>query len=173
MASNANMAALVQALNNLKVEGLDVTGVSVTGVNVTIKVSQEKKILNPKTNRWVKVDGAIGKAILGLAPEKPQEKKASEHIRTTSEWAALGGYTLFPGEEVQVKGTKPTDIYVVKRSAKVPHSVYCSCPAWKFQRLSPVLRTCKHCQAVCGIVNEAKRVADNADNAKKVPTQAL
>lgn len=159
--NNANMAALAKALDNLKVEGIE----------VTVKVNQEKKVLNPKTNRWVKVDGAIGKAILGLTPE--EEKPATKPIRTTSEWAALGGYTLATGEEVQVQGTKPTDIYVVKRSDKVPCSVYCSCPAWKFQKLTPVLRTCKHCQAVCGIVNEAKRVAANADEAKKVPTQAL
>lgn len=81
-------------------------------------------------------------------------------IKTTDEWIKLCGYDLKPGESVMVKGKKD-EIYKVTRSKKIPESVYCSCPAWKYQRLNPVIRTCKHCVAVCGKEAEELRVKNN------------
>lgn len=66
---------------------------------------------------------------------------------------------LEPGQRVQVKGEQ--DTYTITRSAKEPRSVYCSCPAWKYQRINPLVRTCKHCIALLGKDNEEARVNAN------------
>jgi hypothetical protein len=34
-------------------------------------------------------------------------------------------------------------------------NVYCSCPAWKFQKIHPHLRTCKHMTKLAKEINEA------------------
>lgn len=42
--------------------------------------------------------------------------------------------------------SNPEVVYTIKRGTD--GNVYCSCPAWKFQKLSPQLRTCKHLRAL-------------------------
>lgn len=108
-----------------------------------------QKILNPTTNRWVKPDGKVGKKLAAKVPE------------TIDEWKALNGYALKEGECVRVIG-ESGNTYFVKKSNKNPFSVWCSCPAWKYQRLTPTLRTCKHCIAVCGKEKEDERIKNAA-----------
>jgi hypothetical protein len=76
-------------------------------------------------------------------------------IMTTEEWKQQGCMTLANGASVYVMGR---EMYKVSRARK-GDSMYCSCPAWKFQNLHPLTRTCKHCEAVCGKENEALRIA--------------
>jgi hypothetical protein len=42
--------------------------------------------------------------------------------------------------------SNPEIVYTIKRGAD--GNVYCSCPAWKFQKLNPKNRTCKHLRAL-------------------------
>ncbi len=77
------------------------------------------------------------------------------HAPTIEEWKQQGGVTLANGTSVYVMGR---EVYKVSRARK-GDSMYCSCPAWKFQNLHPLRRTCKHCEAVCGKENEALRIA--------------
>lgn len=80
--------------------------------------------------------------------------------KTIEAWKAFGGYQLLPGEAVNVISARdPTQVYIVKCAQQDPSSIYCSCEAWKYQRLNPRARTCKHCIAVCGATAEKRRVA--------------
>jgi len=79
--------------------------------------------------------------------------------KTYAEWEAAGGYELSHGESVLViSATNPSIQYKVTKATSGT-SVYCSCPAWKFQKLNPAVRTCKHCIAVCGAKAERVRCA--------------
>jgi hypothetical protein len=78
-----------------------------------------------------------------------------EAIPTVEDWEAEGGIVLSPGETVFVKGR---ETYQVSR-ARQGDGIFCNCAAWKFQKLHPLRRTCKHCEAVCGKQNEALRIA--------------
>jgi len=108
-------------------------------------------VLNPKTKRWVLVNGKIGKQILATASTTSSESKNTNDVekkclhKTLLEWIEFGGYTLDAGEGVEV--VSGINTYIVKCS-KSGNCVYCSCPAWKYQRLPPRERTCKHCVAV-------------------------
>lgn len=115
------------------------------------------KVFNPKTKRWVKSTGKIGRQ---LVVESNPKSDSSNEPWCIEQWKKHGGHELAPGESVNVKGCTDT-IYIVKRSEKIPSSVYCSCPAWKYQKLNPLLRTCKHCKAVCGEDYELRRVENN------------
>lgn len=142
----AQVDTLVDALASLKIDVVD------------------GKVLNPKTNRWVKATGKIGREL--IAASKPQPRTESDNEPWDIEqWRNHGGYELAPGESVKVKGSLDPEgihtIYMVKRSEKVPNSVYCSCPAWKYQKLHPLRRTCKHCKAVCGDSAELRRIENN------------
>lgn len=54
---------------------------------------------------------------------------------------------LKAGQSIHIESTtQPGTFYAITRSHNGTH-VYCSCPAWKYQRLNPLLRTCKHLQA--------------------------
>lgn len=121
------------------------------------------KVLNPKTNRWVKATGKIGRELI-LVSAAPKLDTSNEPW-DIEQWRKHGGYELAPGESVKVKGSLDPEgihtIYTVKRSEKVPNSVYCSCPAWKYQKLHPLVRTCKHCKAVCGDSTEMRRIENN------------
>lgn len=115
---------------------------------VVAKPAEEKKSKKAKVEKPVE--------------EKPVEEKQVAEVKqddaaTIEEWEAEGGIILNPGESVFVKGTK--DTYKVTRGKA--DGVYCSCAAWKFQRLNPLRRTCKHCEAVCGKEAEALRIAMN------------
>jgi hypothetical protein len=49
-----------------------------------------------------------------------------------------------PGEKVNVMSSKGSEYYTITMPKKEGALPYCSCAAWKYQRLSPALRTCKH-----------------------------
>ena len=80
---------------------------------------------------------------------------SSSDAMTIEEWTNEGGITLMPGESVEVKGRT---VYKVSR-ARNGYGIFCNCSAWKFQKLHPLRRSCKHCEAVCGKDNEQLRVA--------------
>ena len=86
---------------------------------------------------------------------KIQETSLVEVAPTVEDWEAEGGIILNPGETVFVKGR---ETYKVSR-ARQGDGIFCNCAAWKFQKLHPLRRTCKHCEAVCGKQNEALRIA--------------
>jgi hypothetical protein len=81
---------------------------------------------------------------------------AASEAASVEQWKEREPIVLRNGEHVLVKGSGTT--YKVTR-AKEGDGMYCSCPAWKYQRKNPAMRTCKHCEAVCGEKNEAIRVA--------------
>lgn len=67
------------------------------------------------------------------------QKKEEEQPKTIIAVNVLG-----PGEHCHIQSkTDPKKYYKITRP-KNGDSVYCSCPAWKFQRKNPLVRTCKH-----------------------------
>ena len=94
----------------------------------------------------------------GRKPSAKMPPVSAVTPRTLSTWREKGGYKLQNGEEVKVASASSGAVYIVKR-ARAGDSVYCSCPAWKYQRLHPTCRTCKHCTAVVGAGAGAIRVA--------------
>ena len=48
--------------------------------------------------------------------------------------------------EIQVPGSNG-NVYTIKR-ARNGASWYCSCASWRFQRVAPELRSCKHIRAL-------------------------
>ena len=90
---------------------------------------------------------------------KPEPKtditELSYLTMTEYQWIRRGGYVMQRGEKVGVIGSKG-DVYNVIK-AKRDDSIYCSCPAWKYQKKHPGFRTCKHCIAVCGEEQEEAR----------------
>ena len=93
--------------------------------------------------------------------QKPQNSKTQveANAKTQVEWEANGGYELANGESVFVISSSNSSIHYKVSKAATGSSVYCSCPAWKFQKLNPAVRTCKHCIAVCGAKAERLRCA--------------
>jgi len=140
------------------------------GTTVVIKYSQTTVTGLPKFPQLVNTSSAVTKKIVKArknpkTPKIPKTPKVPEikplditNLMSMAQWKAKGGYVLQNAEEVHVKSDRTDEVYVVKR-AKQGDSVYCSCPAWKFQKLTPVCRTCKHCIAVLGAKTDAIRVA--------------
>lgn len=142
-----------------------------TVITVTYKFAKESGCPKFATFRNMKEEKAVVAKPVEEKPakkakkteEKPVEEKQiinevqQNDAPTIEEWEAEGGIILNPSESVFVKGTKET--YKVTRGKA--DGVYCSCAAWKFQRLNPLRRTCKHCEAVCGKEAEALRIAMN------------
>jgi hypothetical protein len=87
----------------------------------------------------------------------------SSMTKTFTEWITLGGYPLENGEMVSVKNDANDNVYTVKR-AKTGSSVHCSCPAWKFQKIYPQCRTCKHCTAVLGKEEDMRRLISSIND---------
>jgi len=80
----------------------------------------------------------------------------SEKTKTLDEWDAIGGYPLHPGESLWVQSTSKTrEIYKITRPKAPGAKLYCSCPAWKYQRLSPAMRVCKHTIVIQGDHDDA------------------
>jgi len=123
------------------------------GTTISIKYSQTTVNGLPKFPQMLKssLDGPV-------APKPNCPKIIDDNALTFSQWKTRGGYALENGEEVHVKSDRSNEIYVVKK-AKKGDSVYCSCQAWKYQKLNPLYRTCKHCVAVLGAKEDAIRVA--------------
>ena len=57
---------------------------------------------------------------------------------------------LKPGQHVVIPSTTEDDTNYVITMSRAGNCVYCSCPAWKYQRLNPLLRKCKHTISLCG-----------------------
>jgi hypothetical protein len=108
-----------------------------------------------------KVDGDVLDALVKDfkcgGPTNTNNGTTSE--KTIAQWQTFGGYVLANGEKVSVHGDSDKT-YEVSKTAN-GDNIWCTCPAWKYQRKNPLVRTCKHCEAVCGASQEAKRVSDN------------
>jgi len=107
-----------------------------------------------------KVDGDVLDALVkDFKCGGPTNNNGTNPVKTIAQWQAFNGYVLTNGEKVKVQGD--TDkTYEVSKTAS-GDNIWCSCPAWKYQKKNPLVRTCKHCEAVCGVASEAKRVSDN------------
>ena len=68
---------------------------------------------------------------------------------TIEELSRMDRIALSPGDTVRVRSSTNACVYVVTMP-KMGNTVYCSCPAWKFQKKPASARTCKHCIAVAG-----------------------
>ena len=80
---------------------------------------------------------------------------------TTTETSATTKLTLITGEKlpetatllaVIPSSTNPLKSYQIRRGGD--GNVYCTCPAWKFQKLSPKERTCKHIKALAAAMKK-------------------
>ncbi len=132
------------------------------GTQITIKYSQTTVTGLPKFPQLLNMKPTITTKTTKIIKPEPieivQEKNVPSCALTIAEWTARGGFSLQNGEAVQVKSDRTDEVYIVKRE-KQGESVYCSCCAWKYQKLNPVCRTCKHCIAVLGVKADAIRVA--------------
>ena len=84
----------------------------------------------------------------------------ASQIKTTAVWASNPrGYELGPKEKIQIQGL--TNIYTIykKRTSEGYEYVYCTCPAWLYNKNPDIAKTCKHCKAVCGVIKEKRRCA--------------
>lgn len=82
-----------------------------------------------------------------LGEEFAKKTRIQEPVKTIEQFKVAKGMRLQPGEHVKVAGSGGAS-HTVTMSAK--GNLYCSCPAWKFQKVASELRTCKHCDAVAG-----------------------
>jgi len=48
--------------------------------------------------------------------------------------------------------SNPEVVYTIRRGHD--GNVYCSCPAWKFQKLAPKDRTCKHLRSLAASMKQ-------------------
>ena len=67
---------------------------------------------------------------------------------------------------ITVPGSKPGTSYEIKEASD--GSWYCSCPAWKNQKLPAEWRECKHMtQAILAVVNLGNHVVGATEAAKR------
>ena len=73
-----------------------------------------------------------------------------KELAVTASIAAESGVTLefAPGSAIYVAASAPGEYYCVRRPRQAEALPYCTCAAWKFQRLAPPARVCKHTAAV-------------------------
>jgi hypothetical protein len=76
-----------------------------------------------------------------------------KELAVTASIAAESGVTLefAPGSAIYVAASAPGALcayYCVRRPRQAEALPYCTCAAWKFQRLAPPARVCKHTAAV-------------------------
>lgn len=57
--------------------------------------------------------------------------------------------------------TNPEKFYEIRKGAD--HNVYCTCPAWKYQRKQVATRTCKHIKSYAAGQLAAKAVEDKSE----------
>ncbi len=69
-----------------------------------------------------------------------------KYTKTVDEREECDGFDLAPGGSVWVQSKR--DIYKVTKAKA--GNYYCTCFAWRFQRLSPFLRVCKHTLLIKG-----------------------
>jgi DNA ligase 1 len=51
---------------------------------------------------------------------------------------------LKPGESIKVPSDKVIGTFYTVKMSRAGDCVYCDCPAWKYQKLNPLKRVCKH-----------------------------
>ena len=73
-----------------------------------------------------------------------------KELAVTASIAAESGVSLefAPGSAIYVAASAPGEYYCVRRPRQAEALPYCTCAAWKFQRLAPPARVCKHTAAV-------------------------
>lgn len=76
------------------------------------------------------------------------KEKGYRGVFTTEELVRLGGASLERGSFILFDNGRGK-LYKIAKARTSDH-IYCSCEAWKFQRLPPVARTCKHCELAKG-----------------------
>lgn len=74
--------------------------------------------------------------------------KACRGVFTAKQLKDRGGASLDHGSFILFDNEKGRLYKVAK--ARMSDHIYCSCEAWKFQRLPPISRTCKHCEMAKG-----------------------
>lgn len=89
----------------------------------------------------------IDKMLDILSEDFAKKTRIQEPVKTIEQFKVAKDTRLEPGEHVKVAGSGGAS-HTVTMSAK--GNLYCSCPAWKFQKVASELRTCKHCDAVAG-----------------------
>lgn len=96
-----------------------------------------------KNNKGCVVDvEVVSKTLKKSTGIKAKEKGVDNRV--------LDGTELAPGKFVLVESERdPSIVYTVQMS-RAGDCVYCSCPAWKYQKISPNLRMCKHTISVYG-----------------------
>jgi DNA ligase-1 len=73
-----------------------------------------------------------------------------DRLKTEADWKDTADFVLKLGESVWMKGSSGTyKITAPKNGAKL----YCSCPSWKYQKLPPAIRSCKHTKALQHLVD--------------------
>ena len=64
-------------------------------------------------------------------------------------------HRLKAGGKIYIPASSKDKGYHVVRMPKSGGKIYCSCPAWKFQKLPAAERTCKHCDVVGMTIGES------------------
>jgi hypothetical protein len=84
-------------------------------------------------------------------PPRKAPKKLPDECLSLLDWyknSVECPRVLNPSEKVTVIGSHG-DNYIVQCARA--GNVYCTCPAWLWQKEDSAIRTCKHCVAVCGV----------------------
>ena len=63
---------------------------------------------------------------------------------------------LEAGDKIYIPASSKDKGYHILRMPKSGGKIYCSCPAWKFQKLPAAERTCKHCDVVGTTIGESR-----------------
>lgn len=91
-------------------------------------------------------------AFSGATAQLPKRAATTtlRELATAARVAADSGVTLefAPGRALYVAASAPGEYYCVRRSRQPEALPYCTCAAWKYQRLAPAARVCKHTAAV-------------------------
>lgn len=87
----------------------------------------------------------LTKAFEGLRLAAPKAPVKELPLPPVVELAAKG-LSLKPGDKVRVAGSKEGVFYTLT-CARKDGRVYCSCPAWRFQKAAAPVRECKHTRA--------------------------
>lgn len=88
--------------------------------------------VRPKTD----LDTTLMNAFEAMRIEKSSDSQKSVNIITNT--------SLKPGESIKVPSDKVPGTYYTVKMSRAGDCVYCDCPAWKYQKLNPLKRVCKH-----------------------------
>ena len=85
--------------------------------------------------------------------EKPYDQPLPKKKRKLNDGTALPIVEVPSHTDSKIK-------YIIKTYPKT-NTVFCSCPAWKYQKKCAPVRTCKHIIKLNGWDNEVKRITEN------------